>query len=169
MKNLLMDLCGLGERLTPFFLLRVPVGKRPIGVVFGILRNGGVVRVNVATLNRVAVWISRTITRRLDLMSGSSLGFRLRPHNRRDPKPRRDRQTGNQKKACVPGRREYKIQATTGPDHVWPGILSGMSGAAQRKEKQQWAFEKPKLVNALKVREHLFYRSGREGVQGNHS
>ena len=39
-----------------------------------------------------------TITKRLDLTSGSSLGFRLRPHSRRDPKHRHERQTGNQKK-----------------------------------------------------------------------
>ena len=76
----------------------MPVGKSPIGVAFGILWNGIVVRVKVATLKGVAFGISRTITKRLDLTSGSSLGFRLRPLNRRDPKPRRDRQTGNQKK-----------------------------------------------------------------------
>ena len=76
---------------TPFFLFFVPMGKSPIGVVFGILWNGSVVRVNVATLNYVAFGISRTNTKRLDLTSGSSLGFLLRPHNRRD------RQTGNQK------------------------------------------------------------------------
>ena len=86
---------GQDPVVTPFFLFIVPVGKSPIGVVLWI---GGVVRVNVATLNRVAVWISRTVTMRLDLTSGSSLGFRLRPHNRRDPKPRRECQTGNQKK-----------------------------------------------------------------------
>ena len=44
-----------------------------------------VVRVNVATLKGGAFGISRAITKRLDLMSGSSLGFRLRPHNRCDP------------------------------------------------------------------------------------
>ena len=45
--------------VTPFFRLIVVVGKSPIGVVFGILWNGRIVRVNVATQNRVAVWISR--------------------------------------------------------------------------------------------------------------
>ena len=59
-----------------------------MGVVVGIFWNRGVVRVNVATLNRVAFGISRTITERLDLTSGSSLGFRLRPRKRRDPEPR---------------------------------------------------------------------------------
>ena len=41
------------------------VGKSPIGVVFGILWNGGVVRVNVATLKGVEFGISRTISKRL--------------------------------------------------------------------------------------------------------
>ena len=40
----------------------------------GILWKGGVVRVNVATLNHVAFGISRSITKRLDLTSGSRLG-----------------------------------------------------------------------------------------------
>ena len=44
--------------VTPFFRLIVVVGKSPIGVVFGILWNGRIVRVNLATLNRVADWIS---------------------------------------------------------------------------------------------------------------
>ena len=68
--------------------------------MFGILWNWGVARVNVATLKGVAFGISRAITKRLDLTSGSRLGFRLRPHNRRDPKPCRDRQTGNQEKCA---------------------------------------------------------------------
>ena len=33
-----------------------------------------------------------------DVVVGSSLGFRLRQHKRRDAEPRRDRQTGNNKK-----------------------------------------------------------------------
>ena len=72
--------------------------RSPKGVAFGILWNGGVARVNVATLKGVAFGISHTITKRLDLTSSSSLGFRLRPHNRRDPKLRRDRQSGTKKK-----------------------------------------------------------------------
>ena len=123
--------------------------------------NGGVVRVNVATLNRVALWISRTITRRpssrlvhpsirpprkvrcrfgagwavqseesrrvrgtvtlrkvveknfpRSVVVGLSLGFRLRPHKRRDHKARRDRQAGKQRK-CVAlrltGRTKYHL------------------------------------------------------------
>ena len=75
----------------------MPVGKSPIGIAFGILWFGSVVRVNVATLKGVAFGISRTITKRLDLTSGFSLGFRLRPHNGRDPSLRCDRQTWHQK------------------------------------------------------------------------
>ena len=41
--------------LTPFFQSSVPVRKSPIGVAFGILWNGGLFRVNVATLNPVAI------------------------------------------------------------------------------------------------------------------
>ena len=45
------------------------------------------------------------------------------------------------------GARPTKFQATTRPDHLWPDIWSGMSKAAQRKEMQQRAIEKPKLDN----------------------
>ena len=44
------------------------------------------------------------------------------------------------------------LQTTWRPDHCWPEIWSGMSTAAQRREKQQWAFEKPKLDTARKLR-----------------
>ena len=91
------DIYQIKLNRTSFFRTSVPVGKSPIGVAFGILWIGSVVRVNVATLKGVAFGISRTITKRLDLTSGSSLGFRLRPHNRRDPSLRCDRQTGHQK------------------------------------------------------------------------
>ena len=50
--------------VTPFFRPIAPVGRSPIGVAFGILWNGCVYRANVATLNRVALWISRTMTHR---------------------------------------------------------------------------------------------------------
>ena len=63
-----------------------------------------VVRVNVATLKSVAFGISPTFTKRLDLTSGSSLGFRLRLHNRRDPKPVAIADPGPKKKTCVPQR-----------------------------------------------------------------
>ena len=71
--------------------------KSPFGVVFGILWNGGRRPRKRGDPEGRPVW-DFTITKRLDLTSGSSLGFRLRPHNRRDPKHRHERQTGNQKK-----------------------------------------------------------------------
>ena len=89
--------------ILPFFRPIVLVGRSLMGVAFGFLYNVGVVRVNVATLEGEAFGISRTITKRLDLTSGSSLGFRLRPHNRRDPKPRRDHQNGTKKKSVRAG------------------------------------------------------------------
>ena len=46
------------------------------------------------------------------------------------------------------GERLTKIQATTRSDSLWPEISSGMSRAAQEKEKHEWAIEKPKLKNA---------------------
>ena len=88
----------MGEN-TPFFRTSVSVRESPIGVAFGILRNGGVVRVHVATLKGVACGISRTITKRLDLTSGSSLGFCLRPHNRRDLNPVAIAKPGTKKSA----------------------------------------------------------------------
>ena len=45
-----------------------------------------------------------------------------------------------------------KNQATTRRDHLWPQNWSDMSKAAQRKEKQQCAVDKPKLDNARKLR-----------------
>ena len=54
------------------------------------------------------------------------------------------------------------IQATTRPD-LWPEIWSGMSKAAQRKEKRQWAIEKSKLDNAGKLRGIYFIDLEDEG------
>ena len=45
-----------------------------------------------------------------------------------------------------------KKQTTSRPDHLWPEIWKDMSDAAQRKEKQKWAIEKPKLDNARRLR-----------------
>ena len=50
------------------------------------------------------------------------------------------------------GRRLTKIQATTRPENFWPEVWSKMGEAAQKKEKQEWANEKPKLDNARKLR-----------------
>ena len=82
-------------------------GEVRVGVVVGILWNA---------VNRVALWISRVAPWRTSLCVvhpivkiGPRLGMAIHqsihssnnqkhPHNRRDPKPRRDRQTGNKKK-----------------------------------------------------------------------
>ena len=49
-----------------------------------------------------------------------------------------------------------KNQGTSRPDSLWPEIWSSMSYAAQHKEKQRWAFEKPKLDNAGILRSIYF-------------
>ena len=51
-----------------------------------------------------------------------------------------------------PGERFTKKQTTSRPDYLWPEIWKDMSEAAQRKEKQKWAIETPKLDNAGKLR-----------------
>ena len=43
------------------------------------------------------------------------------------------------------GRRLTKRQTTFRPEHRWPERWKNMSDAAQRKEKQKWAIEKPEL------------------------
>ena len=50
------------------------------------------------------------------------------------------------------GERLTKNPATARPGHLWPEIWSRMPREAQRKEKQQWAIEKPKLDYARKLR-----------------
>ena len=47
------------------------------------------------------------------------------------------------------GVRLTKRQAASWPDHLCPEIWSK---AAQRKEKQEWAIEKPKLDHARRLR-----------------
>ena len=44
------------------------------------------------------------------------------------------------------------IQTTTRPDHVWPEVWTKIGKAAQNREKQERAKEKPKLDNARKLR-----------------
>ena len=44
--------------------------------------------------------------------------------------------------------RVRKVQTTTGPDHVWPEAWTKIGKAAQKREKQEWANEKPELDNA---------------------
>ena len=55
------------------------------------------------------------------------------------------------------------MQTSSGPDHLWPEIWSKMSKAAQRKEKQEWAIEKPKLDNARRL--SGIYFSGLDDVK----
>ena len=50
------------------------------------------------------------------------------------------------------GRRLTKIQTTSRPDHIWPDAWVRIGKAAQRREKQEWAIEKPKLEYARKLR-----------------
>ena len=44
-------------------------------------------------------------------------------------------------------------EKTARPDHVWPEVWTKIGKAAQIREKQEWAKEKPKLDNARKLRE----------------
>ena len=53
---------------------------------------------------------------------------------------------------CGPGERLTKIQANTRPEKLWPEVWSKMGKAAQEREKQEWANEKPELDNARNLR-----------------
>ena len=48
------------------------------------------------------------------------------------------------------------IQSTGRPDHVWPEVWTNIGKAAQNREKQEWAKEKPQLDNARRLREIYF-------------
>ena len=48
------------------------------------------------------------------------------------------------------GGRLTKIPSTS--DHVWPEVWTKIGKAAQNREKQEWAKEKPKLDNARRLR-----------------
>ena len=50
------------------------------------------------------------------------------------------------------GRRLTKIQTTSRPEHTWPDAWTRRGKAAQRREKQEWAIEKPKLEHARDLR-----------------
>ena len=45
-----------------------------------------------------------------------------------------------------------KIQTITRPDHVWSEVWMKIGKAAQNREKQEWAKEKPKLDTARRLR-----------------
>ena len=51
-----------------------------------------------------------------------------------------------------PGERLTKTQATTRPENVWPEVWTEIGKAAQMREKQEWANEKPKLDHARRLR-----------------
>ena len=50
------------------------------------------------------------------------------------------------------GWRLTKIQGTTRPEKVWPQVWTKIGKAARKREKQEWAIEKPKLDNARRLR-----------------
>ena len=50
------------------------------------------------------------------------------------------------------GRRLTKNQATTRPENVWLEVWTKIGKAAQKREKQEWAIEKPKLDKARRLR-----------------
>ena len=45
-----------------------------------------------------------------------------------------------------------KIQTTSRPDQIWPDAWKRIGKAAQRREKEEWAIEKPKLEYASNLR-----------------
>ena len=55
------------------------------------------------------------------------------------------------------GVRLTKRQATSRPDHLWPELWRGMSKNAKLREKHQWAIDKSKLNNAIKIPRNLFH------------
>ena len=56
------------------------------------------------------------------------------------------------KRIHVVQKRLTKIQTTTRPDYAWPEVWTKIGQAAQNREKQEWAKEKPKLANARILR-----------------
>ena len=63
------------------------------------------------------------------------------------------------------GRRLTK-QTISRPDYLWPELWEDMSEAAQRKAKQKWATEKPKLDKAGRLRGIYFIDPADAGVPG---
>ena len=51
------------------------------------------------------------------------------------------------------GRRLTRKQTTSRPDTLWPEIWKDTSDASERKEKQKWAIEKPKLDDARRFKD----------------
>ena len=50
------------------------------------------------------------------------------------------------------GERLTRKHMTSRPDKLWPEMWKHMSDASKRKEKQNWTNEKPKVVNARRLR-----------------
>ena len=62
-----------------------------------------------------------------------------------------------------------KIQATTRPENVWPEVWSKIGQATQKREKQDWAKEKPKLDGARRLRGIYFIDQEDEKVESKRS
>ena len=50
------------------------------------------------------------------------------------------------------GERLTRKQLTSRPDHLWPELWTKLGRNAKLREKQKWSIEKPKLVNARRLR-----------------
>ena len=50
------------------------------------------------------------------------------------------------------GWRLTKRQATSKSDHLWPELWRGVARNAKLREKHEWAFQKPKIDNARRLR-----------------
>ena len=50
------------------------------------------------------------------------------------------------------GKRLTKNQATARLENVWPEVWTQIRKAAQKREKQEWAIEKPEIHNAPRMR-----------------
>ena len=57
------------------------------------------------------------------------------------------------KRIHVVRERLTKIQTTSRPDHIWPKAWTIIGKAAQKKERQEWALEKPELEHARSLRD----------------
>ena len=58
-----------------------------------------------------------------------------------------------------------KVQSSVRPDNVWPEEWTKIGKAAQKRVKQKWANQKPKLDNARRMRG--IYCIDLEGVEYN--
>ena len=56
-----------------------------------------------------------------------------------------------QKDICGSVGHRQKVQTTTRPENVWPQVWTQIGNASQKREKQEWANEKPRLDNARRL------------------